>query len=223
MIIICAAASGEMEIKMRAFVFGGGEIFPDYIEEKVEAGDLVICADSGYKNAVSMGVEVNILVGDFDSMSDIPDGKFELVRVPAEKDQTDTQLAVDIALERGANEVIIVCSTSGRADHAISAMAILEYLYEKKVPTYLVNGQNRIRFVRDSGTILVRSGYKYFSVVTLDPIAKKVSIEGGKYPLVKKDIKRGFQFAVSNEIIKNAALITVKKGSVYIIESRDLK
>ena len=208
---------------MRAFVFGGGEIFPDYIEEKAEEGDLVVCADSGYKNAVAMGVRVDILVGDFDSMSDIPDGKFELVRVPVEKDQTDTQLAVDIALERGADEIIIVCSTSGRVDHAISAMAILEYLYEKKVSAFLVNGQNRIRFVRDSGTIIIRSAYKYFSVVTLDPIAKKVSIEGGKYPLVKKDIKRGFQFAVSNEIVKNAALITVKKGSVYIIESRDLK
>ena len=208
---------------MRAFVFGGGEIFPEYIEEKVQEGDVVVCADSVYQNALAMGVKVDVLVGDFDSLNDVPDGKFELVRVPAEKDQTDTQLAVDIALERGADEIIIVCSTSGRADHAISAMAILEYLYEKRVPAVLVNGQNRVRFVRDGGTIIVRSAYKYFSVLTLDKIAKKVSIEGGKYPLVKKDIGRGFQFAVSNEIVKNAALITVKKGSVYIIESRDLK
>ncbi len=207
---------------MRAFVFGGGEIFPDYIEEKVEEGDLVVCADSGYKNALAMGVRVDVLVGDFDSMRDIPDGNFELVRVPVEKDQTDTQLAVDIALERGADEIIIVCSTSGRADHALSAMAILEKLWERRVPATLVNGQNRIRFIRDSGAIIVRSAYKYFSVVTLDKVAKKVSVEGGKYPLVKKDIERGFQFAVSNEIVKNAALITVKKGSVYIIESRDV-
>ena len=208
---------------MRAFVFGGGEIFPDYIEERAKEGDLVVCADSGYRNALSMGAVVDVLVGDFDSLTDIPDGKFELVRVPVEKDQTDTQLAVDIALERGADEIIIICSTSGRADHALSAMAILEYLYEKKVPAVLVNGQNRVRFVRDGGTIIVRSAYKYFSVLTLDKVAKRVSIEGGKYPLVKKDIGRGFQFAVSNEIVKNAALITVKKGSVYVIESRDLK
>ena len=207
---------------MRAFVFGGGEIFPEYIEERVQSGDIVICADSGYNNALSMGVNVDVLVGDFDSLKDIPNGNFELVRVPAEKDQTDTHLAVDIAVERGADEVIIICSTSGRADHALSAMAILEKLWDRRIPATIVNGQNRIRFMRDSGTILVRSGYKYFSVITLDRIAKKVSIEGGKYPLLKKDISRGEQFAVSNEIVKNAALITVKKGSVYIIESRDI-
>ena len=207
---------------MRAFVFGGGEILPEYIEEKVQEGDLVVCADSGYKNACRMGVKVDVLVGDFDSLKDIPDGNFELVRVPAEKNETDTQLAINIALERGADEVVIICSTSGRADHALSAMAILEYLYEKRIPATLVNGQNRIRFVRDGGAIIIRSAYKYFSVLTLDAVAKKVSIEGGKYPLVKKDIGRGFQFAVSNEIVKNAALITVKKGSVYIIESRDV-
>lgn len=207
---------------MRAFVFGGGEIFAEYIEERPESGDIVICADSGYKNARAMGVNVDVLVGDFDSMTDIPNGDFELVRVPAEKDSTDTQLAVAVALERGADEIVIVGSTSGRVDHALSTMALLESLYEKKVSAYIVNGQNRVRFVRDGGAIIVRSAYKYFSVLTLDKVAKKVSIEGGKYPLVKKNIERGFQFAVSNEIVKNAALITVKKGSVYIVESRDI-
>ena len=207
---------------MRAFVFGGGEIFPEYIEERVQDGDIVVCADSGYKNALSMGVKVDVLVGDFDSLGSIPNGDFELVRVPAEKNSTDTQLAVDIAIERGADEIIIVSSTSGRVDHALSAMAVLEYLWTKRIPAVVVNGQNRVRFIRDSGAIIIRSQYKYFSVVTLDKVAKKVSIEGAKYPLVKKDIERGFQFAVSNEIVKNAALITVKKGSVYIIESRDV-
>lgn len=207
---------------MKAFVFGGGEIFVEYIEERPESGDIVICADSGYKNACAMGVAVDVLVGDFDSMTEIPDGNFELVRVPAEKDSTDTQLAVAVALERGADEIVIVGSTSGRVDHALSTMALLESLYEKKVSACIVNGQNRVRFIRDSGAIIVRSAYKYFSVLTLDKVAKKVSIEGGKYPLVKKNIERGFQFAVSNEIVKNAALITVKKGSVYIVESRDI-
>jgi thiamine pyrophosphokinase len=59
-------------------------------------------------------------------------------------------------------------------------------------------------------------------VITLDAVAKKVSIEGGKYPLKDAKLERGVQFAVSNEITKNAALITVKKGSVYVIESRDI-
>ena len=207
---------------MRAFVFGGGDIFPEYIEERPGGDDVVICADSGYKNAVSMGAKVDILVGDFDSLGSVPVSVGEVIQVPAEKNSTDTQLAVDIAIERGANEIIIVGSTSGRVDHALSTLAILELLWDKRIPAIVVNGQNRVRFIRDSGTILIRSAYKYFSIVTLDKIAKKVSIDGAKYPLVKKDIGRGFQFAVSNEIVKNAALISVKKGSVYVIESRDI-
>ena len=207
---------------MKAFIFGGGEIFSEYIEERPKEGDLVVCADSGYKNALAFGAKVDILVGDFDSLGDITDGVKEVVRVPCEKNSTDTQLAVDIALERGADEIVIIASTNGRVDHTLSAMAVLEKLWDKKIPCVMVNGQNRVRFLRDSGTILIRSQYKFFSVVTLDKIAKKVSIEGAKYPLKNANVERGFQFAVSNEIVKNAVLINVKKGSVYIIESRDI-
>ncbi len=207
---------------MKAYVFGGGEIFSEYIEERPLDGDIVICADSGYKNAVKMGVKVDVLVGDFDSLSKIPDEVGELIRVPSEKNQTDTQLAVDIALERGADEIVLIASTQGRCDHALSALAILEYLYDKKVPASVTNGQNRIRFIRDSGIILIRSQYKYFSVITLDKLAKRVSIDGAKYSLKNRDITRHCQFAVSNEIVKNAALISVKKGALYVIESRDI-
>ena len=206
---------------MKAVVFGGGEIFSEYIEERPKDDDLVVCADSGYQNALAFGVKVDILVGDFDSLCDIPEGVGEVLRVPCEKNSTDTQLAVDVALERGADEIVIVASTNGRVDHTLSSLALLEKLWDKKIPCVIVNGQNRARFLRDSGTILIRSKYKYFSLVTLDKVAKKVSIEGAKYPLKNANIERGFQFAVSNEIVKNAALINVKKGSVYVIESRD--
>lgn len=207
---------------MRAFVFSGGEIFADYIEERPSADDLVICADSGYLNAKKMSAKIDLLVGDFDSIGSIPHDVEEIWQVPAQKDSTDTQLAVCAAIDRGADEIIIVGSTSGRLDHALSTLAILEELYEKKIPACVVNGQNRVRYIKDSGTIIMRSQYKYFSLITLDAKAKKVSVEGGKYPMNNKDILRGFQFAVSNEIVKNCALITVKKGAIYIVESRDL-
>lgn len=207
---------------MKAYIFTGGEIFPQYIEEKPEGSDLVIAADAGYKNAALVGAHINILIGDFDSLGSIPDDADEVLQLPAEKDVTDTQIAVDLAAERGADEIIIVGSTSGRLDHTLSTLAILEKYWEKRIPIYIVNGQNRVRYIRDSGFIVVRSQYKYFSVIAADEKVKGVSIEGGKYPLVKKTLLRNHQFAVSNEITKNCALITVKKGGVYIIESKDL-
>jgi len=207
---------------MKAYIFTGGEIFHQYIEERPEEGDLVISADAGYKNATLMGVHTNILIGDFDSLGRIPDDVDEVKQVPVEKDLTDTQIAVETAMEKGAEEIIIIGSTAGRFDHALSMVAVLEKYWESRVPMYIVNGQNRVRFIRNSGFIVVRSQYKYFSVLAADEKVKGVSIDGGKYPLKNATLQRNHQFAVSNEITKNAALINVRKGGVYIIESRDL-
>ena len=207
---------------MKAYIFTGGEIYHQYIEEYPEEGDLVISADAGYRNATLMGVHTNILIGDFDSLGHVPDDVDEVLRLPTEKDDTDTQIAVDTAIERGADEIVIVGSTSGRLDHAMSTLAILEKYWDKRLPIYIVNGQNRVRFIRNSGFIIVRSQYKYFSLIAADEKVKGVSIEGAKYPLVNKTLFRNRQFAVSNEIVKNAALVNVKKGGIFIIESRDL-
>ena len=207
---------------MRAFVFTGGEIYHQYIEERPEEGDLIIAADAGYRNATLMGVHINILIGDLDSLGMIPDDVDEVIKLPAEKDETDTQIAVDTAIERGADEIVIVGSTGGRLDHALSTLAILEKNWEKRISIYIVNGQNRVRYIKNSGFIVVRSKYKYFSLIAADEKVKGVSIEGAKYPLKNKMLTRNNQFAVSNEILKNAALINVKKGGIFIIESRDL-
>ena len=207
---------------MRAYIFTGGEINHQYIEECPEEGDLVVAADAGYRNATLMGAHVNILIGDLDSLGMVPDDVDEVIKLPAEKDETDTQIAVDTAIERGADEIVIVGSTSGRFDHALSTLAILEKNYAKRIPIYIVNGQNRVRYIKNSGFIVVRSKYKYFSLIAADEKVKGVSIEGAKYPLKGKTLIRANQFAISNEIVKNAALITVKKGGIFIIESRDL-
>ncbi len=207
--------------KMRSYIYGGGEIHAKLIEEKPQDGDIVICADGGYSNAKELGVHINVLVGDFDSLGAIPQDVDEIVRVPERKNETDVQLAVRAAIERGADDIVIVGSTDGRLDHTLSLLYILEDLWDKKIPAHIVNGKNRVRYIRDNGTIIVRSKYKYFSVISLDKKAKGVTIEGGEYPLTKKDIDRGFQYAVSNEITKNAAMISVKKGAIYVIESRD--
>lgn len=207
---------------MKAYIFTGGEIYHQYIEEYPEEGDLVISADAGYRNATLMGVHTNILIGDFDSLGHVPDDVDEVLQLPTEKDDTDTQIAVETAIERGADEIVVVGSTSGRLDHAMSTLAILEKYWDKRLSIYIVNGQNRVRFIKNSGFIIVRSQYKYFSLIAADEKVKGVSIEGAKYPLVNKTLFRNRQFAVSNEIVKNAALVNVKKGGIFIIESRDL-
>ena len=208
-----------------AFIYTGGEVFSDLVLEKPEKGDLVIAADAGYLTAKKMGITPDILLGDFDTLGEanIPDG-IECLRVPREKNDTDTQLAVGVAVERGAGEIVIIGGMSGRIDHTLSTLAILEDLWERKagrIYATLTDGKNRVRFLRNSGTILPRSQYRYFSLIAADEVVKGVSLDGCKYPLKNGRISRRHQWAVSNEITGNCTLIEIKRGGVWVIESMD--
>ena len=208
-----------------AFIYTGGTVFDEYVIEKPEKGDLIIAADAGYLTAKKMGITPDILLGDFDTLGveNIPEG-IECLRVPAEKNDTDTQLAVQVAIERGAKEIVIVGGLSGRLDHTLSTLAILEDLWERKndrIFATLTDGKNRVRFLRSSGTILPRSQYRFFSLIAADDVVKGITLEGCKYPLKNGRISRRHQWAVSNEITGNCTLIEIRRGGVWVIESMD--
>ena len=210
---------------MKAFIYTGGKIYSENITEKPKKGDLVIAADSGYNNALLMSANVDIALGDFDSLADpsvIPDN-VEKITVPAEKDQTDTQLAIDLAVSRGADDIVIIGGLEGRLDHTISNLAILEAMYDMSIHCVITSGQNRARYIRSTSTLIAKSGFDYLSLIAADETVKGVSAEGCKYPLKNAKLSRKFQYAVSNEISGNCALISVKKGGILIIESKDIK
>lgn len=208
---------------MRAFLYIGGEIDKTNITEHPKGDDLVIAADSGWNNAMELGEHPTLLVGDFDSLGTerLPDG-VEIYQVPPEKDDTDAKLAVSLALSRGATEFVIVGGLSGRLDHTLANLSILEWLSASRVRATITDGYNRVRFLRNDGTLLARSAYTYFSLLAVDPVVKGVTLDGCKYPLKNAKLLRdNNQYAVSNEITGNCALIEVRRGAVYVIESRD--
>lgn len=210
---------------MKAFIYTGGKIYPENITEKPKKDDLVIAADSGYNNALLMSASVDIALGDFDSLADpsvIPDS-VEKITVPAEKDQTDTQLALDLAVSRGADDIVIIGGLDGRLDHTMSNLAILEAMYDASIHCVITSGQNRVRYIRSTSTLIAKSGFNYISLISADETVKGVSVEGCKYPLKNTKLSRKFQYAVSNEIVGNCALISVKKGGIFLIETKDMK
>lgn len=81
-----------------------GETVP-YVPQR---GDYVVCADGGLRLAKRLGVRPQLIVGDFDSGKDpasCPDPLFEgvpVLRVPSEKDDTDTKLGLEQLFQRGA-------------------------------------------------------------------------------------------------------------------------
>lgn len=207
---------------MKAFIYVGGRVAPDNITEHPRAGDLTIAADSGLRNARLLGERVDIVLGDMDSLGDepLPDGAEQLL-FPPEKDLTDAQLAVEAAIARGADDIVIVGGLDGRLDHTLSLLGILEDMTRRGVHIIALSGDNRIRYINSTSTLLPRSGYKYLSLIAAEGKVKGVSVEGCKYPLKNATVTSRLQFAVSNEIVENCALVSVRKGGMFIIESRD--
>ena len=207
---------------MRAFIYIGGEIFADAIEEFPAEEDLVIAADSGYGNALKLGVAPTVILGDFDSWdeADLPQ-EIEKIPFPPQKDLTDTQLAVDYAVKQGYRQVVLIGGLSGRLDHTLSNLAILEDLEAKKIRGLITDGLNRVRFLRnDSAIIPACKHFRYLSLLAADEKVKGVEIDGCRYPLKNATLKRTAQYAVSNEIMGNCAFVSIRRGGAWIVESK---
>lgn len=214
---------------MTAYIFTGGKLAVGSMDElglHMSEADLIIAADSGYNNASRLGVRPGLLLGDLDSIdrkSLAPDEleHIEKIIVPAIKDDTDTQLAVDTAISRGADEIYIIGGLGGRLDHTLSTVFLLEYIKDKGARGVITDGRNRVRIMESGEELTIKRGYKYLSLVGLTDTCEGVSISGVFYPLKDAVLERKYAFAVSNEITADAAEISLSKGILLVIESRD--
>ena len=224
---------------MTAYIFTGGEIAVGSMDElgpHMSEADLIIAADSGYNNASRLGVRPGLLLGDLDSIDRgalAPDEleHIEKIIVPAIKDDTDTQLAVDTAISRGADEIYIIGGLGGRLDHTLSSVFLLEYIADRGADAVMTDGQSRVRVMKTDGepvTFMIpktfdgENGFKYLSVVPLTDECEGVRISGVFYPLDGVTLERRYSYAVSNEITSDSAEITLARGTMLVIESRDL-
>ncbi len=217
---------------MTAYIFTGGQVFADSLAElvpEIPEGSLVIAADSGYNNAKKLGAKPDMLLGDLDSLDRTGLGAHELdelekLIVPSIKDDTDTQLAVDTALERGADSIVLVGGLGGRLDHTLSTVFLLEYIADKGAGALVTDGRNRARLMKSTGgrqTLRVERGYKYLSLVSLTNTCEGVTVSGVFYPLWDARLVRSYSYAVSNEITADFAEISLRRGTLLVIESRD--
>ena len=193
----------------------GGECKTDGVPREVFDNAYVIAADSGYDTALKLGAHVDMLVGDMDSVSTIPDG-VEIYRVKAEKDDTDTMLAISIAKQKGADEIILVGGGGGRLDHLLSNIFMLESLTDENIKAKMYDGVNEV-FVLYNGEVKLKNNGGYFGLIALDD--STVSATGCKYPLNEALLKRTLPYAVSNEIVDDSVVLTVK-GKVIVSLSK---
>ncbi len=212
---------------MKSYIFIGGEVDKSALTSPIPDNALVIAADSGYDNAKKLGYaeRCDFIVGDFDSTKEKAFcSRAKIVRVPAEKDETDTQLAINIAIENGADELYIVGGLSGRLDHTLSNLYLLEALAKVGIYASICDGKNRVRYLKERSSLLVQKDeYKYFGLILTSEKAKGVTVEGAKYPLKNAKLERNNpSFAISNEVTENFAMVSIKKGGLFVIESKEL-
>ena len=161
---------------MKSYIFIGGDVDKSALETAIPENALIIAADSGYDNAKLLGYaeRCDYIVGDFDSTKEKAFcSRAKIVRVPAEKDETDTQLALDIAIENGADDISIVGGLTGRLDHTLSNVYLLEYLASLGIYATICDGKNRVRYLKERSSLLIpKSDYKYFGLVPADKDVK---------------------------------------------------
>lgn len=180
----------------------------------------VFCADGGAGNAAAAGLTPDFLIGDWDSggapMEDVPS-----VTLPAEKDLTDLQAAVDHALALGARELLLCGCTGGRLDHTASNLVLLEYIADRGGRGLIVDEDNEVRLLEGETLSLENvPPYRYLSLVPLDRRIAGVTLSGVKYPLGGASLTRGSTFSVSNEPAAPVMSIAVEHGRVLLIRSQ---
>lgn len=204
---------------------GPAEELPDlsFYRQAVHIG-----VDAGVMTLLAHGIKPAEAVGDFDSVSDEEyeqiRAKFpSLERSPADKDESDTELALEKAMHYRPETVIITGVTGGRLDHYMAALHIV-FAYQRRYPEVefvVLNKQNRIRFM-EPGEYRMEADPSY-AYVSFYPFAEPVSgftIEGFKYPVTDELIPFGSTRFISNEL-SGSGSVKFAGGHLIVIESSD--
>ena len=215
---------------MRVVIISGGHIDDMFAVDwlKKNKYDCMIAADSGMDFLYRNEIVPDIIAGDFDSAGSESLSYFQrmndvqVVRLNPIKDDTDTEFVIREAIRRGTTEITLLGATGTRLDHVLANVNLLGIGVEEGVSIQLVDKHNRIRMT-DSCVELNKSEQfgSYVSVLPVKGDAKGVTLEGMKYPLQDADIVCFSSLGVSNEIVENTAKISVKQGTLLVIESRD--
>ena len=203
-------------MKNRCVIIAGS---PEFSAFKITPEDFVIAADSGYNHAVEAGIIPDLIIGDFDSLINLPENKIKTIKAPAEKDETDTFLAVKYALDHGFKRFVLLGATGGRLDHQTANISVCAYIAKQGGSCEIPDSKNIIFAIKNSQIRLEKKENWSVSVFSFTDKAYGVTLTGFKYPLNDATLTNIFPIGVSNEFAENSATIEVKDGILLIIMS----
>lgn len=203
---------------MTALIVGNGEV-SEKIKPLLPENAYVICADGGFRHMDKLGLTPDIVIGDMDSVKADLHGEKTIV-YPVRKDFTDSEIAVNYAIDNGFSDLVLIGFTGTRTDHTLTNLFLLKGISERGARAEIIDEHNIIRYAEKENIIRGKKG----DIVSIIPIGGDVSgitTEGLDYPLFSETLEFGKGRGVSNVMTGDECRITVKNGSALIIKSKD--
>lgn len=187
----------------------------------VPHAETVVAADGGLDRALALGLAVDVVIGDLDSVSDAALAAAEaagtrVVRHPAAKDATDLELALDEAVALGARRVLVVASADGRLDHLLASLELLAADRYAELELDALIGDARIAVIRRERVLRGTPG-ELVSLIAVGGRAEGVTTEGLAYGLAGERLGAGSTRGVSNVFEDEEARVDVGSGVLLAI------
>ncbi len=212
---------------MRALILAGGDRPDPALLDAHWPGwrdaALVIAADGGARHAAPLGLSIDQVVGDFDSLSagdvdELEAAGVTVTRYPTNKDATDTELALLAALDAGATEITLLCTWGGRSDHAIGTLALLAHPRYGAADVVILDEQTRTQLLRSGAVLSLRGAPGRIISITPWGGDATVSATGVRWPLDSAVLIAGSTRGISNVATAEESVITAHNGAVLVSE-----
>ena len=198
----------------------------DWIHASIGEPDRIVAADSGFDNALALGLNVTVLVGDLDSISGtgLEHARAHDVAIhefPPDKDFTDLELAIETALDLGATHITVLDSGAGRFDHVMSNVLLMTSDRWAALESLRAIVSDCVLTISRSGTVFVYGAPG--DTVTLLAATEKVdgiTTTNLEYPLANDQLTYGQTRGVSNVITASPATVSHSTGVLLIFQPR---
>jgi thiamine pyrophosphokinase len=205
-------------------VAGGDPVDPGDVDD-LPGDSPVIAADSGIDHARALGWRVDVAVGDFDSVTPAGLAAAEaegtvIDHHPAAKDHTDLELALDVAMARGARRIVVVGGHGGRLDHLLGNALLLAAERYAGVALEARFGPARVHVARPAGGAVALTGSRggLVTLLAAGGPAEGVTTEGLLYPLAGETLAPGSTRGVSNELSGPSASVSLRAGTLLVVQ-----
>ena len=204
-------------------ISGGLLVDPVFFHKKMlEIGNcLVICCDGAARHFQHLGIKPDVIIGDMDSidpalLASYSKQGIKIIKYSANKDFTDTELALDYALGLKPESIFILGALGGRIDHTLANVFLLCKGQEKGIRTYLIDEYGEA-FVPNKETSFINETGKTVSLVALSSEVTGITLTGFLYPLKEGTLILGESRGISNVINEARASISVRNGKLLVI------